>query len=173
MASLAAVAPHAAAAPPPSSGTPTAPRPTPLSSPPAPTLLTRCSPVPGPGPDRRSTVGAPPALPPSPLEMQRLQVVPHRPLEYFPAEHIRRRIRELAQVLLPEESFVHRPPLLRQMLLRNPWTLRRRHLYPLPLRTALLPGLPEESSRSERRAQQPQRSLAHRQHRTHRHIQLV
>src|ERR1017187_9175947 len=105
--------------------------------------------------------------------MPEAPLVGDRALHQCPVEHPAHRVFELAQVLLPGPAVPHRRPLFLQKLAWNPRALLRRHLNPLPFRPAPRPRFVEEPALAERRAHQPQRPAAHRQHRPDRHVQFV
>src|ERR1035441_5089580 len=104
---------------------------------------------------------------------QRRDFIRDRALHQLPREYPAHRVLELAQVLLPEPALAHRGALLFQMSLPNPRAFRRRRPESLPFRSAVRPRLVEKSPLAEWRAHQPQRPVAHRQHRPDRQVQLV
>src|ERR1035437_9028509 len=104
---------------------------------------------------------------------QRLDFIRDRALHQLPREHPAQRVLELAQVLLTEPALTHRGALLFQYSRPKPRAFRGRRPESLPFLPPVRPRLIEKSPLPERRAHQPQRPVAHRQHRPDRQVQFV
>src|ERR1017187_3854467 len=112
---------------------------------------------------------------PSPCrsQNQRCHLVRQSLLHQVPPEHAAHRILEFAQIFLPEPPLPHRPPLFRQKTRPNPRTFRCRRQNPIPLRSPARPLPVKEPPLPIRRAHQPQRPIARRQHGAHRHVHVI